>query len=238
MRHWKQNRGHAGEHRSGEGPFVSFTDLLAGIVFMLLLMVALLMLRQQQAHEELEKKADPAPYLTTINELREQAKRLFQDNLDLGAAIRADKDAKRALDADFKNNPRLHAAMVFNQYSRALHAGAREFKFDHTDAIYLSEDRKQFRLVELRRGIGEDMFPDKPGTAADYARGLDLEVLSSSCRSLNREQWNWACGDGSRRSLARFGSTYVGQQTTTRDGKTGLWDIRIEVIAIYDDYFR
>lgn len=266
MRRSLRNPDEADGFGAAEGPFVSFTDLLAGIVFMLLIMVAMLMLRQQKAVEDLRGKADPAQFENTIAELERKARSLAIENLgltsqlgaaqetkrkietDLGTAQQAKKaieadlgaaqEAKKAMEADFQKYPRLHPAMVYNKYIRNLSEGVQDFSFQATVAIYLTEDRKRYLDVQLKKGAGTLMFPDKPPPASNYVAPLSNIELVDRCHTLDRAQWRRDCGNGSRLKLTRSGDSYVGQQIETHDGQTGIWDVRIDILAVYDDYFR
>ena len=238
MRRLKAHQGASNSTGTTDGPFASFTDLLAGIVFVLLIMVAILMLRQQKAVDEIREKADPTKYEATIDDMKRIAVNLIKENAELSGKLGETDGKLKALQADFRSNPRLHQAMVINEYSGLIYPQREEFGFTRTKVIYLTEDITGYVEVELAHGKGQPMFPEKPATSFDYGSPKKPSSLKSSCSVFDRTQWSWDCTNTSRGRLTRSGNSYIGQQTETRDGKTGTWDVRIDIVAIYDEYFR
>ena len=112
-----RRRAGATELEADEGPFVSFTDLFIGILFLFLILVAALMLMHQEAIQEAEAEA------------RRMAEQIKQ--------VQAKLDATAKLDAA---HAPYRLAIVYNSYQKP--AGAENWTFSRTVQIFRAPDRK------------------------------------------------------------------------------------------------
>jgi len=109
-----------------EGPFVSFTDLFIGILFLFLILVAALVLMHQQAVSQAKNETEqyggmsPQDVAQLRKEHQQTVAELTDTKSDL-AASRSELEATRAIDAE---HPPFRLALVYNEYQKTSSAGA------------------------------------------------------------------------------------------------------------------
>jgi hypothetical protein len=200
------------EHAADEGPFVSFTDLAIGIIFLFLILVAALMLIHQEAMQKAEAEA-----------------RAFRLHI---AQLQAQLDAIAALDAE---HPPFRLAIVYNSFQRQL--GESEWTFSRTVQVFRSPNGLCLDNVLLRSNLSTAWKPpvniENVPTAAnqDYVRKGEACTLSAA-----GERWNSQSETGSvRRAGANL---YSGASVLHKKDGDVTVEIQYRVLGVYDDYFR
>jgi hypothetical protein len=200
------------EHATDEGPFVSFTDLFIGILFLFLILVAALMLMHQEAVQK--ALADALAYQAQIRQLQ------------------AKIDAAAKLDAE---RPPFRLAIVYNSYQRP--AGETDWTFSRTVQIYRAPNDLCLENVLLRNNLNVAWKPlvkaESIPTAAkqDYVRGATPCTLSAS-----GEHWNSESETG---GLKRTSANLYGGSTVLhkKDAQVTI-ELQYRVLGIFDDYYR
>lgn len=198
------------DHAPGEGPFVSFTDLFIGVLFLFLILVAALMLMHQQAMAE--ARAEIARQAEVIKQQLAELERL------------------RKLDI---NHPPYRLGMVFNSYQRP-ESGASDWKFSRTVQVFRTADGICIQNVILRNNLNLGWKPplteDDIPTAADVSNGTPCTITPTG------ESWDSETETG---SVQRVGPNLYSGSTVLHspDGEQTI-DIEYRIIGIYDDYYR
>jgi hypothetical protein len=231
----------------GDGPFVSFTDLLSGIVLIFLLMIALLLMRQEGAVSELkssveqkqiETKPTVADLEKEIAELRRKNEMLSRQDAENLGRLATMQNALEAITSDLRNRPRFRPAIAVNHYFRALHAGEKVQKYARTDVFYLSEDNTRWLSVGSKDRGRYDYGDMNPGTPDQYKTVPGYNDVNGRCENFSRQAYFKDCGDGYRANLRRDGNKYVGFIAHKGKDFDYSWEVTWEIIAFYDDYFR
>lgn len=208
-----RRRAPGAEKAGDEGPFVSFTDLFIGILFLFLILVAALMLIHQEA----------------MARAREEMQRMAEEIRILQAQL----DAIAKLDAD--HTP-FRLAIVYNSYQKPAGSPA-DWRYSRTVQVFRSPDGLCLENVILRNnlnltwksGVGAPEIP----TAADQEavrRGTPCALLPAG------ESWDTTSETGGvvRTSMNEYnGSTVL----HTNEGDKVV-ELQYRVLGIYDDYYR
>jgi hypothetical protein len=171
-----------------EGPFVSFTDLFIGILFLFLILVAALMLMHQEAIREAEAEAQ---------RLSEQI-RLLQAKLD----------AITKLDAD--HTP-FRLAIVYNSYQRAPD-GKTDWTYSRTVQIFRSPDGRCLNNIILRSNLSLAWKASVKAENIPTAHDQTIVQMGTPCTlSASGEHWNSDSETGSlkRTSANLYSGTTV-----------------------------
>lgn len=195
-----------------EGPFVSFTDLFIGILFLFLILVAALMLMHQEAMQ------------------RAKAEQL-RLNAEI-ARLQAELDKIKPLDP---NDIPFRLAIVFNSFQRAAGSDG-EWRFTRTVQVLRSPNGNCLENVILRNNLNLAWKPpvdeqEIPTTAQSFAQTGAPCALSAS-----GERWNTATETGGVDRVSP--NLYSGYTVLhTKDGDKSN-EVQFRVLGVYDDYFR
>jgi len=201
------------EHASEEGPFVSFTDLFIGILFLFLILVAALMLMHQAAVKRAEEEA---------RRLQAQIEKL---EAELASLAKLDV-----------NHPPFRLAIVYNSYQRQQ-GPKTDWTYSRTVQVYRAPNGLCLENIILRNSLNtgwkEPLEPDAIPKAGSplYARmGAPCALTASG------ESWNSASETGGVRRVAS--NLYSG--STVLHAKKGdkTVEMQYRVMGIYDDYYR
>jgi hypothetical protein len=209
-------RRHSGstEPAADEGPFVSFTDLFIGILFLFLILVAALMLMHQEAVQRERAEA----------ELMSERLRQLQARLD--AAPKPQIDPR----------PAFRLGIVFNIYQRPAAAGA-DWTFSRAVQVFRSPDGLCISNVILRSNLSTSWKPpvgeeDIPTAARqDFIRKLEPCGLSAS-----GDSWNLATETGALKRVSA--SLYSGEAILHKQSGDVRLEVQYRVLGVYDEYFR
>ena len=195
-----------------EGPFVSFTDLFIGILFLFLILVAVLMLMHQQSVEK-----DKAQTQVIARQLQQ---------------IKAELDTTAKLDVD---HPPYRLAIVYNIYEAPK--GDLFWSYSSTIQIFRAPNGLCLVNVMLRNNQSLAWKPSVEPDKIPSSRDKTFIEQSTPCRlSASGDHWNSASETG---NLARKSeSLYEGADILhKKDGDVTL-DMQYRVLGVYDDYFR
>ena len=201
------------ELAADEGPFVSFTDLFIGILFLFLILVAALMLMHQEAVQR--EKAE--------TQLLSEQIRQMQAKLDAAPKLDPDHQAFRL-------------GIVFNIYQRPAVADA-DWTFSRTVQIFRSPNGQCINNVILRSNLSTAWKPpvgegDIPTAAQqDLIRRIDPCGLSAS-----GDHWNLASETGNLKRVSP--DLYSGSAILHKQGEDVRLEVQYRVLGVYDDYFR
>jgi hypothetical protein len=214
------------EDAAEEGPFVSFTDLFIGILFLFLILVAALMLMHQEGVQaaKREGQADTQAPQTDADEasaIRLELKRL-----------QAKSDAAAKRDAE---HPPFRLAMVYNVYQAQPFSN--EWTFSRTVQVFRSPDDRCMLNIILRNNYSMAWKPPLNPGDIPTSQSPDISQKGTPCRiSASGEYWKTASETG---GVDRVSETlYRGMSVLhKRDGDERV-RIVYDVLAIYDDHFR
>ncbi len=214
MRGRFRRRSGSTELAADEGPFVSFTDLFIGILFLFLILVAALMLMHQEAVQ------------------RERAEALLMSQRLQQMQARLDAAPKPETD----NRPAFRLGIVFNIYQRPAAADA-DWTFSRAVQVFRSPSGLCISNVILRSNLNTSWKPPVGADDIPTAAQKDLIGKIEPCGlSAAGDHWRLATETGNLRRLSA--NLYSGDATLHK--QTG--DIRLEVqyrvLGVYDDYFR
>ncbi len=195
-----------------EGPFVSFTDLFIGILFLFLILVAVLMLMHQQAVEK-----DKAQTQQIAQQLQQ---------------IQTKIDTTAKLDVD---HPPYRLAIVYNIYE----APKGDLFWSYSSTIQIFRAPNGLCLVNIMLRNNQSLAwkptvePDKIPTTHDKT----FIEQSTPCRlSASGDHWNSASETG---NLTRQSENlYDGTDILHKKSGDETLDMQYRVLGIYDDYFR
>lgn len=233
----------------GEGPFISFTDLLSGIVLMFLLMIALLLMRQEGAVNEIKTQAnDQKPseinksiipdLQREIAELKTSNNDLIKKDAETIERLAASQNALERMKSDLRDRPRFRPAMAINWYKRSIHDGEKAQTYFKTEVLYVSDDNATWFAVVSKDKGNYAHVPATAGTADQYKTVPIYNFVNGTCTRFNRSERFQDCNDGHRIVLARDGNKYVGFITHKGAGFNYYWEVTWEIITFYDDFFR
>ncbi len=196
-----------------EGPFVSFTDLFIGILFLFLILVAALMLMNQEAVQREE----------TETQMMSERIQLVQAKLD--AAPKREPD-----------QPTFRLGIVFNIYQRPEVADA-DWTYSRTVRVFRSPSGDCINTVWLRSNLSTAWMP--PLGDADIPTAAQHDLLRSfqPCGlSASGDHWDSATETGSLKRISK--DLYSGSVVLhKKDGDSKL-EMQYKVLGVYDDYFR
>jgi len=197
-----------------EGPFVSFTDLFIGILFLFLILVAALMLMHQEAVQRERVEA----------QLMSERIRLLQASLHAAPKPEVDK------------RPAFRLGIAFNIYQRPADIDA-DWTFSRSVQIFRSPDGHCVSNVILRSNLNTSWKPpvdeaDIP-TAAQKER---VEKIEPCGLTASTDHWNLPTETG---DLKRISPTlYSGGVILHKKSGDAKLEVQYRVLGVYDDYFR
>jgi hypothetical protein len=208
-----QRRGSFMEPADGEGPFVSFTDLFIGILFLFLILVAALMLMHQEAVQK-----EQAEVQTMSEQIRQ-----MQAKLD-------------AIPKPKPDQPEFRLGIVFNIYQRAANSGA-NWTFSRTVRVFRAATGVCINTVWMRSNLSVGWMP----AVADediptVAQKDELRSFKPCGISASGDRWKTSTETGNLKRVSKdlYSGTVVLHKT---DGDVQL-DMQYRVLGVYDDYFR
>ena len=194
-----------------EGPFVSFTDLFIGILFLFLILVAALML----IHQEAMARAN-----AEIAQLREQIR-----------VMEIELERLRKLD---KHTP-FRLAIVYNSFQRPG-GSDQDWRYTRTVQIYRSPNGNCLENVILRNNLNVAWKPPVEAEEIPSA-GQSVGQTGAPCTlSGSGERWNSATETGGvERASANLYSGYT--VLHTKDGDKTV-ELQFRILGVYDDSYR
>ncbi len=208
----RRRAGHA-EPAGDEGPFVSFTDLFIGILFLFLILVAVLMLMHQQA----------------VAKDKSQAQQIAEQLQEIQSKF----DTRSELDAD---HPPFRLALVYNVY-QTKPGDPNDWRFSRTVQVYRTANDICLNSVILKSNLSFAWKPpiksDAVPTAADqnYIRGGDSCMLTAS-----GQRWDTDSETGGVRRTSR--NLYSGSSVLHKYSGNETVGIQYRILGIYDDYYQ
>lgn len=214
-----QRRSASAEQADGEGPFVSFTDLFIGILFLFLILVAALMLMHQE----------------TVRKQQEEVQRLQAEIQKMTEEIR---ELQAKLDAAPKkpDQPEFRLGIVFNIYQRATGSGA-DWTYSRTVRVFRAPTGVCINTVWMRSNLSVAWMP--PAALEDIptpAQSDELKSFKPCGISASGDQWDTGSETGNLKRLSKdlYSGTVVLHKA---EGDTRL-DMQYRVLGVYDNYFR
>jgi hypothetical protein len=208
------------EPAEGEGPFVSFTDLFIGILFLFLILVAALMLMHQEA---IQMEQAESQRMKTEAELMSEQIRQLQAKLDAVPKPKPDQ-------------PEFRLGIIFNIYQRATGSGA-NWTFSRTVRVFRAPTGVCINTVWMRSNLSVAWMPpvadeDIPTTAQkDELRSFKPCGISAS-----GDHWETRTETGNLKRISNdlYSGTVVLHKT---EGDARL-DMEYRVLGVFDNYFR
>jgi hypothetical protein len=201
------------EPATEEGPFVSFTDLTIGILFLFLILVAALMMMHQEAMQ--------------------RAKAEQQRLLEQIAQLQAQLDAIMKRDAD--HTP-FRLAIVYNSFQRPADSDG-EWRFTRTVQVFRAPDGNCLENVTLRNNLNLAWKPPVDPQDVPTAANQGLVRTGTPCTlSASGERWNSETETG---GVDRAGpNLYRGSTVLHKADGDKTINIEYRILGIYDDYYR
>jgi hypothetical protein len=208
-----QRRASPVEPAEGEGPFVSFTDLFIGILFLFLILVAALMLMHQEAIQMEQAE---------VQRMSEQIRQM-QAKLDEVPKPKPDQ-------------PEFRLGIVFNIYQRATGTGA-NWTFSRTVRVFRAPSGVCINTVWMRSNLSVAWMP--PVADEDIptaAQKDDLRSFKPCGISASADHWDTRTETGNLKRISKdlYSGTVVLHKT---DGDARL-DMEYRVLGVFDNYFR
>jgi hypothetical protein len=209
-----RRRAGAAERAVDEGPFVSFTDLFIGILFLFLILVAALMLMHQEAvqREQVETQ-------TMAEQLRQ-----MQARLD-------------AAPKPVPDQPAFRLGIVFNIYQRPAVFDGQGWTYSRTVRVFRSPNGLCINTVWMRSNLSTAW---KPPTApedipTDAQQGL-FGKFEPCGLSASGDHWESTSETG---KLTRISpNLYSGYAVLHKKEGDEKLEMQYRVLGVYDDYFR
>ena len=215
-----QRRASPVEPTDGEGPFVSFTDLFIGILFLFLILVAALMLMHQ---ETVQTQQDEAQKMQTeVEKLSEQIKEM-QAKLDAVPKPKLDQ-------------PEFRLGIIFNIYQRATNSGG-GWTFSRTVRVFRAASGVCINTVWMRSNLSTTWVPPVADeNIPTPAQKEELRSFKPCGISAKGDHWETSTetGDLKRVSEDLYRGTVVLHKT---EGDSRL-DMEYRVLGVFDNYFR
>ena len=197
-----------------EGPFVSFTDLFIGILFLFLILVAALMLMHQEAvqREQVETQV--------------MSEQIRQMQAKLDAAPKPTPD-----------QPAFRLGIVFNIYQRPAVFDGQGWTYSRTVRVFRAPTGDCINTVWLRSNLSTAWMPPLESEKIPTPEQRDLLQKFQPCGiSASGDHWDGPTETGDLKRITP--DLYRG--IVTLHEKEG--DIKLEmqyvVLGIYDNYFR
>ena len=208
-----RRRSGSAELAADEGPFVSFTDLFIGILFLFLILVAALMLMHQEAvqRERVE------------TQLMSQQIRQMQAKLDAAPKPKPEPPAFRL-------------GVVFNIFQRPA-VGDADWTYSRTVRVFRSPDGRCINTVMLRSNLSTAWRP--PVAEEDIPTSAQQDLLSKTepCGiSATGDHWSSATETGNMKRISNI--LYEGSAVLHRKEGDLKLEMQYRVLGVYDDYFR
>lgn len=196
-----------------EGPFVSFTDLFIGILFLFLILVAALMLMHQEA----------------IQRERVETEQMSQRIREMQAKLDAVPKAK-------PETPAFRLGIVFNIYQRPAF-GEGEWTFSRTVRVFRAPDGRCINTVMVRSNLSTAWRPPVGDEDIPTAGQQDvLQKIEPCGLTRSGDQWNSSTESGNMKRVSP--DLYEGGAVLhKREGDVRV-AIQYRVLGIYDAYFR
>jgi hypothetical protein len=202
------------ERAADEGPFVSFTDLFIGILFLFLILVAALMLMNQEAiqREKVETQI-----------MSEQIRQL-QAKLDAAP--------KRVPDL-----PAFRLGIVFNIYQRPAVFDGQGWTYSRTVRVFRAPTGDCINTVWMRSNLSTAWMPPLESERIPTPEQRDLLQAFQPCGiTASGDHWDSTTETGNLKRITP--DLYSGIVTLhEKEGDVKL-EIQYRVLGIYDDYFR
>jgi len=196
------------EATADDGPFVSFTDLIIGILFLFLILVAALMLRQQAAVQA-QPTTPPKP-----------------------------EPVKPAPVPERKpDQPAFRLGIAFNIYQRSEGTESRNWTYSRTVRVFRSPDGRCINTVWMRSNLTTAWKPptaeEEIPTGDDAGQLGKFEPCGLSASG---DHWESSSETGDLKRIGP--NLYSGYAVLhKKDGDEKL-EMQYRVLGIYDDYFR
>ena len=198
----------------GEGPFVSFTDLVIGILFLFLILVAALMLM----HEEAERRAriEIQMLIAKVRELEEEL-------------------AKRPKVPP--PTPSFRLGIVFNIYQRPGVFDGSGWTYSRTVRVFRSPTGECINTVYLRSNLSTAWMPPLESEKIPTGAARDQLSQFQPCGiSATGDHWDGPAETGNLKRINP--DLYSGFVTLhEKEGDVKL-EMQYRVLGVYDDYFR
>lgn len=208
-----RRRARASESGSDDGPFVSFTDLTIGILFLFLILVAALMLMHQAFVQK--AAAEALAYNRKIQ------------------ALQAQLDAIAALDAE---HPPFRLAIVYNSFQR-VGTGKEDWTYSRTVQVFRAPNGLCLDNIILRNNLSTAWKPPVSVESIPTPANQDYVRLATPCTlTAAGQQWN---SDSETGGVRRVGPNLYSGSTVLhkKDGDVTV-EMQYRVLGVYDDYFR
>lgn len=204
-----------------EGPFVSFTDLFIGILFLFLILVAALMLMHKEAVQSSKVEAQ-----TYAQQLREMLERIRQLQATLDATAKADAD-----------RPPFRLAMVYNLYQKDSGVPTDDWTFSRTVQVFVAPPGLCLSNIILTNNLSLAWMPQVKPETIPTASSKDTVQTGAPCRiSASGDHWNTELQTGGvERVSANLYSGYTNLHKKEGDKKL---DLEYRILGVYGDYFR
>jgi Na+-transporting methylmalonyl-CoA/oxaloacetate decarboxylase gamma subunit len=204
------------ELSDGEGPFVSFTDLFIGILFLFLILVAALMLMHQEAVQTEQDEAQKMQ--TKVQMLSEQIQQL---------------QAKLDAVPPKPNQPEFRLGIVFNIYQR----GAGEnWTFSRTVRVFRSATGVCINTVWMRSNLSTAWMP--PVADADIPTAAQKDELRSfkPCGiSASGDHWETSAETGNLKRVSK--DLYSGAVILHKPEGDARLEMQYRVLDVFDNFF-
>ena len=208
-----RRRAESTERAGDEGPFVSFTDLFIGILFLFLILVTALMLMQQEVVQR-EKV-----------ETRILAERIRQMQARLDAAPKRPPD-----------QPAFRLGIVFNIYQRPAVFDGQGWTYSRTVRVFRAPTGDCINTVWLRSNLSTAWMPPLEADKIPTPAQPDLQKFQPCGISASGDHWDGPTETGNLKRITP--DLYSGKVTLhEKEGDVKL-EMQYRVLGVYDDYFR
>jgi hypothetical protein len=209
-----RRRSSSRELADDEGPFVSFTDLFIGILFLFLILVAALMLMHQEAVQ-----GEKAETQTMSEQIRQ-----MQAKLD--AAPKREPD-----------QPAFRLGIVFNIYQRPAAFDGQGWTYSRTVRVFRSPNGLCINTVWMRSNLSTAW---KPPIAAediptDAQQGL-FRNFEPCGLSASGDHWESTSETGKMTRITP--DLYSGYAVLHKEEGDDKLEMQYRILGVYDDYFR
>jgi hypothetical protein len=213
-----QRRSSPLELADGEGPFVSFTDLFIGILFLFLILVAALMLMHQEA---VQTQQDETQKMQAELQMQSEQIRQLQAKLDAVPKPKPDQ-------------PEFRLGIVFNIYQRG---DGENWTFSRTVRVFRSPTGVCINTVWMRSNLSTTWVPpvsDKDIPTA--AEKDDLRSFKPCGISASGDIWKTSTETGNLKRVSKdlYSGTVILHKT---EGDARL-EMQYRVLGVFDNYFR
>lgn len=204
------------EPEGDEGPFVSFTDLFIGILFLFLILVAALMLMHQEAVQR------------ERIETQQMSERIRQMQAKLDAAPKP---------VPVPELPAFRLGIVFNIYQRPAVFDGEGWTYSRTVRVFRSPDGRCINTVFMRSNLSTAWKPpiakeDIPTDAQqDLFRKFEACGLSGA-----GDHWESTSETGKLTRITPI--LYSGYAVLHKKEGDEKLEMQYRVLGVYDDYFR